>query len=392
MAETGEANNIQAKHRDFFLALAEEAGKNLRGPAQAEWLEKLETEHDNLRAALDCCLKNEEGIDAGLRLAGALQRFWILRGYVTEGREYLVQLLGQAASFEPSAARAYALNGAGSLAYIQGELAEARSLHEQALAMQQGLCDCEGVARSHFNLGLVTMDEGDHTLAQRFFEQSLAIRRELGDAWGIAASLSNLGAIASEQGEYVSARKLIEESLAIQRNLGDQRGVATSLTGLGVITSEEGDLVLARRLLEESLALQRVLGDKRGIATSLVNLGMLAVDQCENGDAHDALTECLTLCCELKDKFTAAHALEELARLAYVQQQPERAIRLYGIVEALRERIGTPRPPNGRVKHDCVIKDLRTALGEEKFRGAITLGRIRSLEQVIAYVLIEEKA
>ncbi|HZO91340.1 MAG TPA: tetratricopeptide repeat protein [Chthonomonadaceae bacterium] len=389
LAEREEEAQLRVRHRDFFLALAEEAKEKLKGPEQAEWLERLEIEHDNLRAALDYCQEQEEGTEAGLSLAGALQRFWEARGYLSEGRERLVQALERAADSEPSKARAYALNGAGVLALRQGDYVAARSFHEQSLALRRELGNKQGIAASLGNLGIVAHIQGDYIAARAFFEESLAIARELGNTQGIANSLIWLGNIAHQQGDYAVARTLYEESLAIARELGDKQSIAFSLVNLGIVARVQGNYTAARTLYEESLGIQRELGDKGGIATSLVNLGPLL---CKQGDylaARRFLAECLTICHQLGEKRTTAYTLQAFAELAHAQHQPERAVRLSGAAQALREAIGAPLPPSERAEHDRIQADLRAALGEDGYQADLEAGRSLLLEQAIAYALTE---
>ncbi len=341
---------LRPRHRNFFLAVAEEAKPNLQGPEQARWLDTLESEHDNLRAALEWCLDEEEGAEAGLRLAGALSQFWWTRGHLSEGRQRCAEVLSHPGAQDWTKARADALNGAGSLARLQGDYASARVL----------------------------------------FEEGLALYKELDDKQGMAASLNNLGLVASSQGGTASARSLFEESLAIMRELGDKQSIAGSLGNLGNVAREQGDYASARALLEESLALRRELGDKRGIANSLLNLGRLDCQEKNYAASRYCLAECLTLCRVLGDKRIMAYALECFAALARAQEQPDRAAQLYGASDALRAAIGVPLPPNEREEVERALAALRPTLGEEAFNGAWTAGCALTWEQAIEYALEDE--
>jgi non-specific serine/threonine protein kinase len=168
LMESGTEEAVRARHRDHFLALAEQAKPNLRGPEQARWLDTLEREHENLRATLEWCLEaeDEEGAqqnsvspaEAGLRLSGALSVFWQTRGHVSEGRQRFAAALSRPGATAPAQqqqrtkARADALNGAGNLAAFQGDFASARSLFEEALAIHSELGDKRGSALSLMNL------------------------------------------------------------------------------------------------------------------------------------------------------------------------------------------------------------------------------------------------
>ncbi|MBM3459804.1 MAG: tetratricopeptide repeat protein, partial [Armatimonadetes bacterium] len=204
------------RHLAHYLALAEEAAPELTGREQAAWLVRLETEHDNLRAALEWSGETGGGAESGVRLAGALWRFWEMHGHFTEGREWLARVLDAGAGTAP-VVRAEALNGAGNLANDQGDYAAARAFHQESLAIRRGLGDRRGIAGSLNNLGNVACDQSDYGAARALLEESLAIKRELGDQRGIAGSLGNLGRTVVEQGDYAAARALQEESLAIGR-------------------------------------------------------------------------------------------------------------------------------------------------------------------------------
>ena len=235
---SGEEAEVRRRHANQFLALAEQAEPELLGPRQAEWLERLEREHGNLRAALEWSVKRGDAILA-LHLSAALWRFWYTRGHLTEGRGWLLQVL--ASSFEESAVRAQVLNGAGVLAQTQGDSAAASTHYEESLAIFRKLADKPGIAACLNNLGLIANDQGDYARAKALYEESLAISRELGNKSATAHLLNNLALMAQRRGDYPEARSLFEESLVIKRPLGDECGIAASLLNLGNVSRDEGD-------------------------------------------------------------------------------------------------------------------------------------------------------
>jgi predicted ATPase len=259
LAASGEEAALRGRHRDRYLSLAEQAEPDLRGPRQGKWLTRLEAEHENLRAALLWTSERGEG-EAGLRLGAALWWFWYVRGYLTEGRERLATVLAVAGSEAARATRARALNGAGVLAYGQGECEAARALHEESLAIKREIGDQRGIASSLNNLGSVAFNQGEYEAARALHEESLAIEREIGDQQGIALSLNNLGLMAKEQGDYAAARALYEESLAIFREIGDQQGVAYNLEGLAAVVAALGQPGRAARLFGAAEALRAAIG------------------------------------------------------------------------------------------------------------------------------------
>ncbi|MGH2542004.1 MAG: tetratricopeptide repeat protein, partial [Ardenticatenaceae bacterium] len=279
-----EESTLRKLHVAYYLDLAEEAEPLLRSTEQAIWLERLDREHDNLRAALR---RAAEGGDAqtALRLSGALWHFWWVRGYLGEGRTRLAAALSQPGAAEPTAARAKALYGASVLASLQEDYDTAYALLEENLAIVRQLGDKLILASSLNAAGILAFQQGDYPSARDLYEESLAIARELGDKRRSAVSLNNLGLVAQEDGDFPSARTLHAESLAIKRELGDKWGIALSLNNLGEVTADQGDYTTARALYEESLAIKRELGDKQGIAYSLEGFAVLAAGKGEIGQA-----------------------------------------------------------------------------------------------------------
>ncbi|MBI3661212.1 tetratricopeptide repeat protein, partial [Candidatus Acetothermia bacterium] len=245
-------------HLDFFLKFAEEAESKLQGVEQKAWLNKLETEHDNLRAALAWSLEANEKVERGLQLTGVLWRFWEVRGHFTEGRRWLEEALTKTPV--RTTARASALNGAGNLAFDQGDYAAARSLYQESLTIKRELGDKRGIAASLNNLGNVAYVQGDYVAARSFHQESLTIKRELGDKRGISATLNNLGEVARAQGDYTVARSLYEESLVIRREVGDKRGIAECLEGLAGGDYAEGQFERAIQLLGSAKVLRETIG------------------------------------------------------------------------------------------------------------------------------------
>jgi len=387
LLESGGGDALRDRHRGYFLELAEAAEPKLMGAEQAEWLHRLDEEHDNLRSALDWSLV-AAGSEGGLRLCGALQRFWSMRGYLSEGREWCVRVLGKAGGEERTRGRAKALNVAGVLARQQSDYPAARAWLEESLAIQRQLGDRWGMATSLNNLGTVAWDQGDFPSTRAWLEESLAIMRELGDRWGIARSMTNLGNVAWEQGDYPSARALHEESLAIMRQLGDRRVIAASLLNLGVVAYAQDDYPAAGALYEESLAIMRELGDGSGIARLLTNLGNLVSDQGDFASAQALYQESVAVGRELGDRRGIADSLAGLATPVAALGSSLRAARIWGAAERLREEIGSPLLE--RPRYDQRVAAARAALGDDSaFDRAWQEGRAVTLEQAIGLALNE---
>jgi predicted ATPase/DNA-binding winged helix-turn-helix (wHTH) protein len=378
---------VRARHRDYYLALAEEADPKLRSAEQAEWLRRLEAEHENLRAGLEWGLEETESKGA-LRLCGALQRFWWTHGHLSEGRWWCTRILCKAGAEKRTWERAYVLNAAGVLAYHQGDYPAAKALHEESLVIRRELGDRPGIAASLGNLGNVAFNQGDYPAATALQEQSLAIRRELGDRYGIATTLNNLGAVAINQGNYPATRAVLGEGLAINRELGNPHGIALSLSNLGHVALNEGDDPTAKALLQEGLAIRRELGDRFGIAMSLNNLGLVALNQSDYTTARALLGESLANRQELGDQFGIPASLEGLAAVVASQRDSLRAARIWGATERLRAEIGAPLPPCEQSGYDRYVAAARAASEDEAaFHSAWEEGRGLTLDQAIDLAL-----
>jgi predicted ATPase/uncharacterized protein HemY len=375
-----ERATLARRHTEYFLDLAEAAEALLSGSEQHEGLARLEREHDNLRAALDWSVAQGE-TQVGLRLSGALWRFWWMRGYLTQGRERLAALLALPGASPRTPQRAKALHAASSLAFsqgeyplsrsyaeesraifrelgdrqglalaldIQGQLAQAhadyataRSLYEECLALERQLDSRSGIARALNNLASTAHEQGDYGAARALYEESLAIWREAGDRWGIATSLGYLGKLCHAQGEYGAARALYEESLAIQRDqLGSEYDVAGILYNLGRVAQAQGEYGTARAFCEECLAIRRELGDRSGISDVLNALGSAAREQGDYVAARALYEESLTIKRELGDRRGIAYLLHNLGRAAYEQGDDDAARALNEQSLALKREIG----------------------------------------------------
>jgi len=384
----GELEATERAHAAYYLALAERAEPELTGPGQAVWLARLEREHDNLRAALRWSREGGE-VEVGLRLAGALWRFWYTRGHISEGRRWLEPLLDDRRE-AVSTVRARALNGAGNLAWVHGDYARARTAHEKSLTLRRALRDTQGIAMALGNLGLVAKATGDLAQARRLLQESLALWRELGDTWGIALALSNLGLVIQNQGDDGLAEALYTESLALRQQRGDTAGIALSLDNLGNLAYMQGNLARAKTLHEESLTLKREVGDVGGAMASLMNLWLVTAAQ---GNAQSKIArvrvlieENLTLINECGNTADIVNFVEELAEVVAKEGQPAKAARLLGTAAARRAATGAARLPRDQTSYDCTVITVRAALGEKAFATTWAAGAALSLEQAVALV------
>jgi predicted ATPase/class 3 adenylate cyclase/DNA-binding NarL/FixJ family response regulator len=324
--ERGELDELRRLHAGAMLELVERAEPGLRGHEQASWLDRVEHDLDNIRAALRYAL-GAGAIEQGLRIASSLRRFWMIRGHLREGRAWLEQLLARAAAVEPDE-RARGLSAAGGLMQIQGDYAQAQLLLQEAADILRARGDRRGLAVTLLNLANCTFYTGDPRRAVELDEESHALFQALGEPWGIAIALHNLGFFARWQGQYERAAELLQQAVAHWRQSGDPANHARSLDVLGEVLCCQGEEGRALALHEEALALRRSLGDKGGIPYSLKNLGVLAYRRGEFERAAALGEESLASLQEQGDRWGVALALLLLGGVATELGDGARALRL----------------------------------------------------------------
>lgn len=356
--------DLRDRHLAWCSTLAEQADAGLRGPEQALWLTRLDVEHDNLRAALDWTA-DAGATGAGLRLGGHLWRYWYQRGRVAEGRQTLAELLALPDTGVAPADRALALHGAGTLATREGDLAQARTWLEEALAIRRALGDLPGSSATLNNLAIVANQAGEVEEAQRILEENLAVQRRIGDPWPIATTLYNLATSDHEQGRFADARRRLDESLALSHAAGHQRLTAKVLEGLGLLRGYAGDYVGALDYLEQSHAIFVALGDRAMAAQALrASAVMLRAEQ-RLPEAFARINASLATFTELGERRGMAQALTELGRLHYYNSDLVAAHAVFaesiGMVETLDDPFIASDLFDALGRLACHEEDLPTA-------------------------------
>lgn len=389
LAASGEAEALRRQHAEYYLVLAEAAEPQLYGPEQQLWLNRLEQEHDNIRAAIGWSATTDD-TEIGLRIAGAVSLFWEIHSYFNEGRTWLRTLLSRSAAMEPTAARAKALNAAGDLALNVYDIASARLLFEESLAIRQALGDTNSRAYALKGLGEVARLQGNSTQAEALFHKSLPLFRELGEAVSMAWVLIGLGNLALYRGDIVAARAYHEESLAIHRATGDKRSMSAALNRLGEVARSQGDHQQAAMYYDESLNIAQELSHKSGIAIVLQNLAHVAQYQGDTAQAVARFRAGLALAQELGLKELIAACFAGLAGVAAAAGQSERAVQLFGASEALLDGIGATLEPADQADYDRSVAMTHTQFDESAFAAAWEAGRALTLDQAIAYAFGED--
>ena len=341
--ESGEEEELRRRHARYFMELVEEAAPHLKQKDQAGWLQQLEDEHDNIRAAFRWAREcgeagDSEAAEIGLRLAIGLERFWEVRVHLREGLERTARML--AIGRPGGALRARALMVAGGLADICGDYALARSMHEESIVIWRELGDKRSLIDALQALGNVYFNQADFEKARLYFEEGLHVEQELGER---RAGAHYLGVVMYELGDFAAAGTFLEQELELQREIGDTRRVALALANLGLVAYEQGNYELALSRHKESLAIRRTLGAKRGYVFSL----------------------------------------EGLAMVYRAVGRPELAARLWGAAQALRDAMGAPIPPNEQARYRREMDTVRAQLGAEGFQRAYAEGRDMPTDQAV---------
>jgi predicted ATPase/DNA-binding CsgD family transcriptional regulator/Tfp pilus assembly protein PilF len=389
LTSAGELEVMRELHANFYLALAEQADLMIETPEQALWLDRLQLEYDNLRSALDW-FADSTSAEGGLRMGIALWRFWELRGYLTEGRERLAQMLSLSETKALTKLRMKALYAAGVLAYAQCDYETAQSLFEENLGISRDVGKSLTVVAALNNLGNIYDIRGDYQRSQSSYTEALDISRELGDALGIAWGLKSLANLANRQGDYVAARKLYEEALEMWKKVGSSGSIAAGFNDLGNVASAQGDYAAAGSAYTSSLKIFQEVGHKGGAAIALNNLGNVASVQGDYHAAHGFYVKSLEATQTLGDKRGIARLLENFADLAARQGQPERAVRLVGAAAVLRIAVSAPLSPlmSNKVQHTLDL--ARKALPPKEVAEKWDEGQAMAMDEATAYAIAND--
>jgi len=386
---SGEAEALRRRHASFFLALTEEAEPELQGSEEPTWLERLEAEHDNLRAALSWTLERGEA-ELGLQIAGALRPFWEAHGHYGEGRRWVEEALEQGGRVS-AAVRAKGLQAVCWIAVAQKDFDRAGAAAEEGLKLsdQAGL---GGAAAASFlrTSGWMAEQRGDHERAKRFLEGSLRLSRQADNKLEIAYSLLELGITCGSLGDSAREQELHEEGLALSRDIGYAAILAGFLLNGGYRSLLEGDYEQASALNEEAAVLLRERGYRGGLEVILDNQGWAALLQDNHDRARTYYAESLTLCKELGDRMIAAESLEGLACISVAEGDARRAAKLFGAAETLREAVGFKHTPEEVALREPYLAASSSLVSEEVWAEVWAEGKTMDLHRAVGYALAEE--
>jgi predicted ATPase/class 3 adenylate cyclase len=390
LQESGEAEEIGRAHTEYFLALAEEAEPELVGTDQVSWMDGLEAEHDNLRAALSRSLEAGDSGSA-LRIGGALWRFWNVRGHFSEGRRWLTAgLSGEGAA--AASLRARASLGLGYLELRQGDYPRAVEDLEASHSLYREIGDRRGEAYALCFLGWIALDRNEFDRAEELLEESLALSREAGTARDVSVSLNALAMLKVYRGDHERATAMQEECLSLAREAGDVQIIAVLTYNLGFTAAMTGEYERAEAFVREAQALFREVGD-RGMAPLASNrLGFLALSQDDPDRAEELCVEAIRDLQEQAQIPGIDFALEILGGVAASRGGIRRAARLWGAVAGYRDATGAPWIPEERAMIEAHIDAARPRLEEATWREEWEKGRSMTLDQAVEYALEEQEA
>ncbi|MBV9788815.1 MAG: tetratricopeptide repeat protein [Chloroflexi bacterium] len=361
LVASAEEAEYRQRHACYYLTLAEAAKPHLQDTEQEAWLARLETEHDNLRAALDWCCRTPGAVEIGLRLVEALWEFWLVRGYISEGRSWIATILALPETAQIAAVRARVLCGGGRLAWAQNDWTQASRLLEDSLAISQGRDDAAASATTLNYLGQVAEAQGHYERAAILFDQSLALFQQIGDHEGSATALTSRAQVAQAQGDYEGASALLERSLPLFQELGDRRGWAAALTVQGQIRHTQGHYSEAVELFETALAVFQSLGYRHGMAWALTNLGQVVQAQGDYGRAATLFEQSIALFQELGDRRGIAWGLTNQGHAAALHGDQQRAVALLDRSVNLFQELGDRRGQGWTLIHRGYVAQTQAA-------------------------------
>jgi len=379
LEEEGKLLEVLTKHLLYYRELSESAEGKLTGPEQKKWLDILESENTNLQIALDWSLKGNLYED-GLRFAGALGRYWLVRGHFSEGSRWYDELLeaGKDVS-KPVRAKAY-LNAA-RMARLVRDFKKLDSMNERCLELYRELGDKRGIAYGLNSIGVTEFSNHNFEKARSLFQESLDLAREINDEYSIAFFLGNLAEVVLALNDFEYANNLFDESITIYRRQGNKRGIAYTLMGLGALAFKKEEYDKASSLFEESISLNREIKDKQRVTEVLPFLIETEIKRAQYSRARILCEDCLSLMKELKNNSGISEVILRLAEIEYSEGQYERAAQLIGLIEDSIQSSISEQFVLEPGKYERLYTQLKEKLREGSFCLEFSKGKQMTLEQ-----------
>lgn len=382
----GNTQSTRRRHWTYYSQLVEAIEPGPKEPDLPSWMKLLEEEHDNLRAALKWALEQDE-VDVALGMAGAVWKLWQIHGHVEEGVEWMKTILGRSQG-RISVSRAKVLWGAGWLGMVMGNLDQSRTYFEEGAAISRQLGDKRYLGRSLHGIGAVARGQGDFASSRAAFDESLPLFQALGDTEDIAWTFEHLGATAIEQGDFDQAIAYLSQALDLFRELEQNWACAEALTYLGHAALQQRDFALAQERYEQAQAIYQELEDRPNVATMNSYVGATLFGRGDYERAISLYKESLLLARDLKDYWGLTWGVERLAEVAEKLGQLDRAARLWGAANSLRNVSGVSWHPGFHSYYtEQRFASLKAELGETRWAQLWTEGREMDLNEIGAYAL-----
>lgn len=385
LAGSDESATVHVALADTMLALAQRAGSMLHGAEPQRWLDRLEREQDNFRAALSWSL-GESGTtgDAAmaLRLAAALWPFWHMRGHLQEGHTWLERAIAQGDRVDP-ATRAAAFLFLANIANNLEDHTRARALYQQSRSLFRGRGNMQGVAAALVGLGMVSTTEGDYDLAATCLHDGLAAHAQTGASGGFLPCVYGLARLAMAKGDLDEAERRFIEARAMCDS--DNTGFLAYLSlEVAQLERYRGNITVATQLADQCLAQFHEIGERRAEASTRVELGHLAILQQDDLRAIEYFRHAAETHLELRDELGVVACLEGLAALAVQRHLNDLAARLTSAADAWRTRTGTIRTAPEECAHSALTSTMVAALGNDLFHAAWASGKSTGIEEAYA--------
>jgi predicted ATPase/transcriptional regulator with XRE-family HTH domain len=390
LAAAGEAGLARRQHASVFLDLAESAERHLLGPRRGVWLQRLDADFDNIRAALAWCISAEgNDVETGQRLVGSLAWFWYLRGHLHEGSRWATQAVALTTEDVPEFAQARGLMAVGGTVVMLGDAQTARPHLERSTALYRKVGDWR-LSAGLALLGLAQTSLGEPALALESYAEGVAHARAMGDVWIEAYMLTNLGGAWVRLGETANADELYSASLRLFTDLGDVWGRAIALRGMANLAALQKNYASARELFEAATQSFRDTGDTRGLAQTLIGMGKTAMRLGLTDDAAEIFREALQCWRDVGIWAGVVRCLTALGWVAATQGRLERSTRLYAAASPNATALRVVFPPADVAAIDRTLQFLRSELGDERFRSIWSSGAALSLAQAAEVGLASE--
>jgi predicted ATPase/transcriptional regulator with XRE-family HTH domain len=388
LSERGEMQDLRARHAHYFLHLAIMAERGLQGADQIHWMQRLNAENNNLRAALVWSLSaqsTQDDAELGLRAAAALWWFWWTNGQVGEGQDWFMQLIARPAS---DAARARASLGAGILAFFAGDFDKARPLCDYARDASKRLGDAITHGYAIYMLGTMQTLSGDVGGGHVMLDQGASILRGAGEQadWYVGVTSLAQSLLSFERNDLDAAQRHADEGMAVFRMLGQPYGIGLAFNYQGDVARRRGDQITAIARYEAALPLLRQANAKSEIPAVLHNLAHSQLALGSAARAQALFAEGFELHREVGNRMGMAECLIGLAAVAWVHGQSQRAATLLGVVDALLASLNVPLFAGVQAVHQQTADAVRKKLGEQTWVDAWRAGRAMTLVEAVKFV------